>query len=101
MAIVMTMRWATIAPEDYEAAREVVGWETDPPAGGRHHIAWFDGGLNVVDVWDSEQEFQRFADERLMPGLAGAGLLEGKDEPEIKIAPLHRQWSPDRQEVLT
>jgi hypothetical protein len=26
-----------------------------------------DGGLRYVDVWDSEEDFERFADERLHP----------------------------------
>jgi hypothetical protein len=103
MAVVMTMRWQGISPEEYDQALELVGWEREPAQGGRNHVAWFggDGALQVVDVWDSEEDFQRFADERLMPGLASAGLLEGKGEPDVSFAPLHRQWSPDQDAALT
>src|SRR3954453_11173934 len=101
MAVVMQMRWDAISPDDYERAREAVGWETDPPQGGRYHIAWFDQGLRVIDIWDSEEAFQRFANERLMPGLASAGILEGKGEPEVRLAPLHRQWAPDAAAVAS
>ena len=103
MAVVMTMRWPGITPADYDQALEVVDWENVHPDGGRDHVAWFDGegALNVLDVWDSEQHFQRFADERLMPGLASAGILEGKGDPEISFAPLHRQWSPSQEAALT
>ena len=102
MAVVMSMRWVGITPEEYEQARQSVGCEREPPEGGLHHVAWFEGGaLRVVDVWDSEADFQRFADERLMPGLASAGILEGKGEPEVTFAPLHRQWSPDQESALT
>jgi hypothetical protein len=103
MAVVMLMRWEGITPEDYDQAVDAVGWERDPAQGGRNHVAWFDadGALRVMDVWDSPEDFQRFADERLMPGLASAGLLEGKSEPEVSFAALHRHWSPDRESALT
>jgi hypothetical protein len=102
MAVVMSMRWVGVTPEEYETARETVGWEREPAQGGRNHVAWFEGGaLRVVDVWDSEEDFQRFANERLMPALASAGILEGKGEPEVTFAPLQRQWSPDQASALT
>ena len=102
MAVVMQMRWAGISRDDYDQAVEAVGWERDPATGGRNHIAWFDDdALHVIDVWDSEEDFNRFAQDRLMPGLAAAGLLEGKGEPEVTFAPLHRQWSPDQVAALT
>jgi hypothetical protein len=98
MAVVMVMRWQGISPADYDQARDVVGWERDPAEGGLNHTAWFDtdGALRVVDVWESAEAFDRFANERLMPGLAAAGLLEGKGEPEVTFAELHRHWAPDR-----
>lgn len=98
MAVVMAMRWQGISPADYDQAREVVGWERDPAEGGLDHVAWFDtdGALRVIDVWESAEAFDRFSNERLMPGLAGAGLLEGKGEPEVTISELHAHWAPDR-----
>ncbi len=103
MAVVMKMRWPGVTRAEYDKALEVVGWEQDPAQGGRNHVAWFDaeGVFHVVDVWDSEEDFQRFADERLMPGLASAGILAGKDEPSVTFARLHRHWSPDRETALT
>jgi hypothetical protein len=103
MAVVMQMRWPGITVPEYEKARETVRWEEDRPAGAHAHVAWFDGDgvFHVLDVWDSPEDFQRFADERLMPGLASAGILEGKAEPEVTFEPLHRHWSPDRQAALT
>jgi hypothetical protein len=100
--VVMQMHWVGLSPEDYDKALDVVGWERDHPTGGRTHVAWFDGGaLRVVDVWDSEEDFNRFAEERLMPGLATAGILEGKAEPTVTFARLHRQWSPDQAAALS
>jgi hypothetical protein len=97
VAVVMNMSWPAFSAADYDKAREAVGWERDAPPGGRNHVAWIEpgGGLRVVDVWESQEQFDQFANERLMPGLAQAGLLDGKGEPEITFAPLHAHWSPD------
>ncbi len=92
MSIVMSMRWKSVTPEEYEAVCSEVGWEGDKPEGGIAHIAFFDeSGLRVVDVWESAEEFQAFVAERLMPGVAAVGLA---GEPEIEILPTHALHVP-------
>ena len=91
MATVMRMKWSSVSPEQYDAARDAVNWEGDPPDGGIYHIAWFDDGLNVVDVWESADDFNRFADERLMPGIAQLGI-EG--QPDVRFYPMHACFAP-------
>jgi hypothetical protein len=87
MAIVMNMRWDGVTTEQYEAAREQVGWEQRPADGGLLHIASFtDTGLRVTDVWESADDFNRFVDRRLMPVVQEIGI-EG--EPDVAITPLH------------
>ncbi len=84
MPVVMRMEWAEATPEQYEQVRQVVGWERDVPRGAVFHVAFFnDAGLNVVDVWETAEDFQAFTDERLMPGIAQIGGIEG--EPTIRI----------------
>lgn len=88
MAVVMQMTWQGVTPEQYDQARETVGWETDAPSGGIFHVAWFEGGaLRVLDVWETEEAFQLFVDGRLMPGVAEVGI-EG--EPEVAFQPAYR-----------
>lgn len=55
------------------------------PAGRSYHVA-FEGqnGLNVFDVWDSQEAFDAFG-ETLMPILGAAGI----DPGEPVIAPIH------------
>lgn len=92
MAVVMNMSWAGVTPEQYEAARKVVNWEGNPPAGGHLHIAWFDSaGLRVTDFWESAEQFQQFVDTRLTPGVQQVGI---KGEPKVDIAPAHAAWAP-------
>jgi hypothetical protein len=70
MQTVMLMRWGGVTPEQYEDARSRVDWENDVPDGAVLHVAGFDGDdLRVTDVWETAEQFQRFVEERLMPGL--------------------------------
>jgi hypothetical protein len=92
MPTVMNMKWRGVTPEQYEQAREKVDWEGQPADGGMFHVAWFDDdGLRVVDVWESAEQFQRFTEERLMPGVQEVGI-EG--EPEVELRDAHRLFTP-------
>ena len=87
MPVVMNMRWDGVTPEEYEAAREQVGWEQHAPEGGLIHIASFAGAaLQVTDVWETAEDFTRFAEGRLMPVVQELGI-EG--EPDVTITPMH------------
>jgi hypothetical protein len=88
MAVVMQMRWDGVAPEQYNQTRDLVEWETETPEGAIFHVAWFDGGgLNVIDVWESPEQFQRFVDERLTPATTRVGI---QGEPNVKFSDAHR-----------
>jgi hypothetical protein len=92
MPTVMSMRWTGVTPEQYEAARKLVDWETNRPDGGMLHIAAFTGdGLRVVDLWESAEQFNQFVESRLMPGVKQIGI-EG--EPEVELYELHNMWAP-------
>ena len=87
MAIRMSMQWAGVTVDEYEAVRKLVQWETKHPAGGRLHIASFDDtGLHVTDVWDTADDFNAFVADRLMPGVAQVGIDAG--QPDVRIEPL-------------
>jgi hypothetical protein len=99
MAVVMQMHWSGVTPEQYERLREYVNWETLHADGGKLHIAGFDDdGINVTDVWESPEQFQRFIDERLTPGIEEVGV---PGEPEVRFYEFHRAWSPDADLALT
>lgn len=93
MAIVMNMRWSGVTKDQYDQALKVVDWESTPPEGGKYHVASFDNnGLRVTDVWESADDFNRFVEQRLMPGVAQIGI-EG--QPEVEITEVHRIFAPD------
>ncbi len=88
MAVVMKLRWEGVTSDQYDKACEVAGWEVDAPEGGIFHVAWFsDGGINVIDVWDSAEQFQDFLENRLGAATEAAGM---QGEPSVEISPAHR-----------
>ena len=91
MPVVMKMRWDGVTPDQYDAAEKTVDWPSGIPEGAVHHVAWFtDGGLNVVDVWETEDDFNRFVEDRLMPGVQQVGI-EG--EPKVELHDTHRVFA--------
>jgi hypothetical protein len=97
MAIVMSMRWAGVTPQQYDEVKRIVGFEETLPDGAIFHVAAFDGeGLRVVDVWETAEDFQRFAEAELRPGVEAAGI-EG--EPEVEILPAHNVFAPQPARV--
>jgi hypothetical protein len=93
VAIVMSMRWDGVTKTQYDQAREVVGWETDVPAGAKFHVASFDdNGLHVTDVWETTEDFNRFVEQRLMPGVQQVGIA---GQPDVSISDAHRMFAPN------
>jgi hypothetical protein len=92
MPVSMSMRWPGVTKEQYDEARRVINWEGDKPDGGIFHVAWFDAdGLRVNDVWASAEQFQRFVDERMMPGVQQVGI---DGEPQVEVAEAHAVFAP-------
>jgi hypothetical protein len=94
---VMLMNWAGVTPEQYQEVRSRVNWEGVPATGGLFHIAAFDdNGLRVTDLWESPADFQRFADERLMPVIQQMGITT---QPTVEFFPTTSVWSPVYKET--
>ena len=93
MSIVMNMRWAGVSPDQYDQTLKLVEWETKIPVGAKYHVASFDdAGLRVTDVWESAEDFNRFVEQRLMPGVQKVGIV---GQPEVEITEVHRIFAPD------
>jgi hypothetical protein len=92
MATVVRMRWDGVTADQYEQAREKVGWDRDVPDGARFHVVWFsDGGANVLDVWECAETFQAFSEQRLGPAVAELGI---QGQPDVQFFPLHAVFAP-------
>lgn len=66
----MTYAFRQDVPIDAATYQRIVdGLGPEPPQGLVVHLAIErpEGGLRYLDVWDSEADYERFADERLHP----------------------------------
>jgi hypothetical protein len=100
MATVMRVRWEGVTEDQYEQTRKQVGWDRDIPDGAKLHVAGFsDGGLKVLDVWESAEAFQAFRDQRLGPAVQ---QIDIQGEPDVSFYPMHACFAPalDRAETL-
>jgi hypothetical protein len=91
MAVGVLMDFASGENAAYDRVLERMGL-TDgrPPAGALFHIAGeVDGGFRVVDVWESAEAFQAFAEEKIGPMSAA----EGFPPPEVSMWEIHNTMS--------
>jgi hypothetical protein len=76
------------------------GLGDEPPPGLIAHLAVErpEGGLRYIDVWDSEEDFERFVEERLHPVVHGLLAEVFGDqlppEPELTLLSVVHAWCP-------
>jgi hypothetical protein len=93
MATVMLMHWPEVTKEQYEQVRREVNWEADVPKGAKFHVAWFgDDGFHVLDLWESPQDFENFAQQRLMAGVQRAGI---QTQPRVQFGESIAVFAPN------
>jgi hypothetical protein len=92
MTVMMSMTYPGVTVEQYEDVRRIVNWEGDQPKGAMLHVCSVgDDGLHITDLWNSGEDFERFVNERLMPGIQKAGITT---QPDVRVLPLHAIYSP-------
>ena len=92
MAQVMKLRWEGVTPDQYEAMRETVKWESDTPDGLLFHAAWFrDDGITVIDLWESQRQFDDYFQSRMAPGIEQVGIA---GQPAMKWIDTHAHFIP-------
>jgi hypothetical protein len=93
MAVAMFMRWSGLTPDQYDAVMVRLDLDVNPAAGFVLHLAaTTEEGLQVCEVWQTEQAFHGFLEHRLMPAVGELGLT---GQPEITIVPLHHLYAAD------
>lgn len=97
MKVRMEMKWDGVTPEEYEQVRKIVDWEGNKPTGAILHVAGFsNNALRVTDIWESAEDFNNFAQNRLMPGVAQIGM---RGQPEVEIFPVHAIYAADTKQL--
>jgi hypothetical protein len=98
MATIMVMRWDGVTEEQYDAVMERLRLDEDPPDGGMFHFAGaVEGGIRVVDIWESQEHFERFMNDRLGAVTQEVGL---QGQPDVEFIPLHNVWAPRADEIV-
>jgi hypothetical protein len=93
MAVAMTMHWPGLSSDQYDAVMAKLGLDANPPAGAVLHVATeTDHGIDVFDIWQTEQAFNSFLEQRLLPVVSELGIT---GEPGITIVPLHNLYAAD------
>jgi heme-degrading monooxygenase HmoA len=93
MAVVLTLSWPGATKEQYDQLRELVRWDEDPATNGIFHVAWWEGDtMMIVDVWESQQDWQDFFDNRLAQHFPTAGVT---GEPDAQLHEVHRYFNTE------
>jgi hypothetical protein len=62
------------------------------PAGAISHFATMtDSGLRVVDVWETKEQFEKFAQEQIGPFSAEVGITA---QPKTQFFEVHNYFTP-------
>ena len=89
MAVAVELNFSGATLEQYDQVLEKMGFAhrgPGAPGGIFHWVTKTDGGIRVVDVWESKEQFERFAQEQIGPYTKEAGF-EG--EPEIRFSDVY------------
>ena len=91
MPVGMLAQLPGVNAEGYDSVMQHLEWDTKPKPDGfiSHHAGPTANGWLVFDVWESQGDFERFAQERLAPAMQGAF----GEVPEMSptFVPIHRE----------
>jgi hypothetical protein len=75
VAISVAVQVQDLTTEEDAALLQALDLEGSPPAGARilRMAGPQGGGRRIRGVWDSDADYERFRDDRLMPALRGLG----------------------------
>ena len=75
MAVAMFMHWPGVTSDQYDALMTRLSLDANPAAGGVLHLATLtEEGLEVCDVWQTEQAFRGFLEGRMLPVVRELGI---------------------------
>jgi hypothetical protein len=89
MPVAVEMNFAGATIGQYDQIIEKMGLTpggSTPPGAISHWVAKTDEGMRVVDVWETKEHFERFAQEQIGPYSKEVGI---EDEPETRFYDVH------------
>jgi hypothetical protein len=80
--------------EEYDAVNAKIDPVASPPDGLIVHVGTVtDSGIRAIDVWESEEAFNDFRDNRLGPAI-GEVMGERATEPNVQVLEVHDLVQP-------
>jgi hypothetical protein len=94
MAVAIEMNFPGATLDQYDQVIKLMGLEGGnmPPGAISHWASATDGGLRVVDVWESREAFDKFAQEQIGPYSQQVGITE---PPETTYHEVHNHLPHD------
>jgi len=90
VAIIMDFEGATL--DQYDDVMDRMGLDgVAPPGAIFHWVGASDAGIRVVDVWETQEAFDEFAQSQIAPHTAAAGI-EGP--PKMTYHEVHNTLTP-------
>jgi hypothetical protein len=90
MATGIRLKFVGGTQEQYDAIHSHMDIDSNPPEGMIFHSAGpIDEGWGVIDVWESSEAFDRFAQERLGPAAQELGDRAFPSQPERRDFPVY------------
>jgi len=96
MAVAVILEFNGTTLEQYDEINRLMGLTPGGPgpAGSISHWATMtDKGLRVTDVWESREQFDAFAKEKIMPLSVKAGFA---GPPEMTFHEVHNYYTPGK-----
>jgi hypothetical protein len=93
MSTVLSMEWSGVTTDQYNQVMRALDLDKNPPAGGIFHVAGITAGtLRVLDIWESQQAFEKFQKDRLNAAVQKAGITT---QPKVQLYPVHNLYVPN------
>ena len=93
MAVAMFMHWPGVTSDEYDSIMSRLELDANPAAGEVLHVASLtDDGLEVCEVWQTEQAARGFLERRMLPVALELGV---GGEPEIRFMALRNLYAAD------
>jgi hypothetical protein len=89
MAVAIQMDFKGTTLDQYDQVIEKMGFSpraAGAPHGLFHWVTETDDGIRVVDVWDSKEEFEKFAQDQIGPLTQSVGV---PSPPELTFFEVH------------
>jgi hypothetical protein len=91
MAVGIRLKIKDATAEQIDQLNAAIDPDGNPPDGIIFHSSGpVDGGFGVIDFWESREQFDRFAEERIGPAMASIGATG--PPPEVHEFPVHEHF---------